>query len=241
MCLPGYFPKTFSSHSIAIGRHVNNYAFGADSRYNSSNEINVMRVETLKYISILGALLFAATSVQAQNSHMEISQKNPFFVITTSDWVKNRTKPFTRDELVLMGNKFIELWGGRYRRNLAKRMISSNDFDESILTAFVGGIYMTHPADNEKSLRRLTNELKVGDKISAYLLGLIMYVTGSEMLESRQPVDRSDPNTVGLLYAARHFGFPRAAAIINSRFYLLSDNFGKSPFNDLRNLFASPC
>ena len=71
-----------------------------------------------------------------------------------------------------MGRKFVRFWGGRYRRGLSERLFQSKEFNETALTFFVEGIYVTHPHDNERGLRRLIKDVKQGDLASTRLLEL---------------------------------------------------------------------
>ena len=190
----------------------------------------------MKYCLVFTIILFVAACADEQNA----AQETPLIVMPKADGSIDQPKPFTRNDLVLMGRKFIDLWGGRYRGDLAERLFTSKDFDERILTSYVGGIYLTYPADNEIGLRRLAKDVTDGDDVSARLLGLIMYITGTEMLQSRPPMPQPDPDTVALFYAARHFGSAKAAAVLDARYSLLGDELREMSLDRSREYIRNP-
>ncbi len=194
----------------------------------------------MRILFCLAAILFAATSAQAQTNVWE-----KYNLTTPVHWktgfrTEEENGSFSKAERIQIGMKFITGWDLWFNQKDAEELFGEGPYPEQTLISFIGLNFMSKPRENEKKMHSLTKGMKEGDSVSAKLLGIIMYIYGNKMFNGRNRAKEPDLDSIALLYAAHHFGFDKAAAVINGQYYLLSNNRLKNARNRSREYIRNP-
>ena len=144
----------------------------------------------MKYFLVLATILFASNSVQAQTNVWEKYNLTPTVRWETNYLNEEKNLSFSKEKRIQIGIKFSQAWEQMYNQEFSEKIFGDEANGEQMLLLMVHLGYMNYDVDNEKGILLLINDLRNGDKNSANLLGILMYLTGREMLNSRNRGDQ---------------------------------------------------